>query len=60
VNGNRKSLGFGGRYVAVMSALVFAGLLYQAVKNPSVETLIPVIGAFVIFALVILFRYLKS
>ena len=43
----------------VMGTAVFAGLLYQAIKNPNLETVLPVIGAFVLFALVILFRYLK-
>jgi hypothetical protein len=59
-NSKQKRSGFGATYVAVMSALVFAGLLYQAIKNPSLQTLIPVMGALVIFALVIVFRYLKS
>jgi hypothetical protein len=57
---DKKPLGCGGTYVAIMSSLVFAGLLYQAIKNPGRQTLIPVVGAFLILALVILFRYLKS
>ena len=56
---DKKPLGCGGTYVVIMSSLVFAGLLYQAIKNPGRQNLIPV-GAFLIFALVILFRYLKS
>jgi hypothetical protein len=31
---DKKPLGCGGTYVAIMSSLVFAGLLYQAIKNP--------------------------
>ena len=43
----------------VMGSAVFAGLLYQAIKNPHLETVLPVIGSFVLLGLVILFRYLK-
>ena len=57
---DQKRSGFGATYVAVMSALVFVGLLYQAIKTPSLQTLIPVMGALIILALVIIFRYLKS
>ena len=32
-HGDKKPLGCGGTYVAIMSSLVFAGLLYQAIKT---------------------------
>ena len=54
-----KKIGCGAQYLIISSAAVFAGLLYQAIKSPSLQTLIPVIGAFILLALVIFFRYLK-